>query len=238
MVGKPCQGSMINSWWDVSKSCNYFRFLPHALGTSSVYQIPLFQGWTRNTSLWPAWGILARIFLAQLGAMKCCRKLIPNVISIYIKCFTSTSLRVCNEKSLHQQTTVAFWASLVALVWLHNPLWIPCSTICCISRVPIPKFNLKTPWIFCQTSTLGHPFLPNMGEPVETDWTARLTGPEWSALSVSVEGKAVCTWKIRVLANNNQFHFCCNYCHSEKYHWLKNAYLKKKKFAKSHAHDR
>ena len=38
---------------------------------------------------------------------------------------------------------------------------------------------------------------------METDWTARLTGPEWSALSVSVEGKEVCTWKIRVLANNN-----------------------------------
>ena len=46
---------------------------------------------------------------------------------------------------------------------------------------------------FTCTSTLGHALLPNMGEPMETELaqilcTARLTGPEWSALSVSVEG--------------------------------------------------
>lgn len=50
---------------------------------------------TRRLGAWNA-----RIFLAQLGAMescKCCRSEM-----LYIKCFTSRSLQVCNKKSLHQ----------------------------------------------------------------------------------------------------------------------------------------
>ena len=161
-------------------------------------------------------GILARIFLAQLGAMESCRCCRSEML--YIKCFTSTSLQVCNKESLHQHTRVASRIALLALDWLHNPLWIPCSTTALLhfqgSNTQIPSEDT----LDCLSNLHSWScFAPKHGRTsgdraCANSLHSKVYWPWMVSLECFCERQEVCTWSsISALANNNPFHLWCNY---------------------------